>query len=161
MKLNKAKIFIILFWLISFGSLIAMGLDDHRGFVYLLLCKFIFQFFVIIGICGILSCILEKFYENIIYKYFMFSFALVACFFFLDITAQLCGIQKPFYKGIDVSFYGLLVIYFINILNIVWILFGIYGIFKNNMKIARLGFFASVSYIFLYILFYGQIVWKF
>ncbi|TLD79683.1 hypothetical protein LS70_009780 [Helicobacter sp. MIT 11-5569] len=76
------KAFIALFWVTNISLLLYGAMSSSKGIANHLLGDFMSQFFLIIGILGILSVIVEIFYKNIIYKYFVLSFLLVSYFFF-------------------------------------------------------------------------------
>ena len=152
------KVFIVLFWIGNLLLLIIAGLESRRGIMYLFLNDFMFDFFFIIGICGAFSLMLEKFYENIMFKYFILSFLLVSCYFFLFITLQFVGVAKSSLKGIYLSLNGLLIHYCINFIFFCLSVFGIYSLFRNNTKFLYICFLCTLLYLFMYVFFYGAII---
>ncbi|OCR03323.1 hypothetical protein BA184_09150 [Helicobacter pullorum] len=155
------KIILVLFWVVGIVFLWIAGIESKEGIIYLLLHDVLFQVCLVICVLGIASAILERFYHNVIYKYFFGVSCGIACALFLYITAQFLGIVQSFPKAVYMAFDKLLIHYVINLLLFCLIIFGIYGFCKKNMKMIVLGFFSTVLYIMLYIFFYGHIGWSF
>lgn len=151
------KIFIALFWLVIIVLLLFAVINSSKGIVYYLFNDFMFQYFLLIGFLGLLSIALEKFYSNIIFKYFIFSFFLASCYCFLCITFEFMGVAKSNLKGIYLTFNSLLIHYCINCIFFCLSIFGIYNLFRNNVKFLYICF--TLLYLFMYIFFYGAVVW--
>ena len=159
--LLELKIIPVLFWMIGIVFLCLVGVESREGIVYLLLHDVLFQVCLVICVLGMASVILERFYNNMIHKYFFAVFCGTACVLFLYITAQFLGFIQSYPKAMLMAFDELLILYVINLLLFCLVIFGIYGFCKKNIKMIVLGFFSAVLYIMLYIFAYVHIGWSF
>ena len=164
MKIKKfifgIKIFIILFWIVSNSLLIMFVIDSSRSFLFYLTNDFMFLFFFIIGIFGILSTFLEKLYRGLMIRYFVFSFFVTSCFLFVNITLIFFGLLQPRgLKGHYLTFNDLLFHYCVNFAFFCVSLFGIYAIYKNKKKYVAICLALVVLHIVLYLFFYGAVLW--
>ncbi|EAI0449468.1 hypothetical protein GZ693_002125 [Campylobacter coli] len=153
------KIFITLFWIANINLLFYAAITSSKGISYYLFNDYMFQYFLLIGVFGLFSIFLEKFYRNAMCKYFILSFLLISYYFFLHITAQFLGITSSRSKGYYFTFYTLLLHYIVNFILISLSTLEIYGVLKNSKKIIYFGFLCTLLYLSMYIFFYGAVIW--
>ncbi len=156
-KIKFLKIIIATIWwgMIIFIILELLATSKSLSYIF----KNYFLAYIFLVICfGCISSILEIFYKNISFVFFIYITFITSVFAFIVINLKFIGVLPSPLKGFDFDIWGLVRIY---IINSIFFLLSIKGLKKYYKKEKFIIYFLiSCLYNALFFLFFNNICWS-